>query len=237
MNGSPAVRGVPRAALALLALLAACGSTTNEPPAPPAGTPPPVLAWPDPLPPASPDALPLGKGLAVGTWEPAAPGDFAEAFVDEAGLRVVFTNAKAGRRTWRGFAGSGGRVPLDALLGQRAGEEVAYVYSLVQRATATATEYPDAAAVLHLRHRGRVRAWFDGRLVLDEAPAADGWRETRVPVVLTGPFDVLLLKCGRGSPALGASLDVELRISAPDGTPLPGAAFNSMRPGDLPSDI
>lgn len=222
-------RAVP---LLLLVPLSGCGAP--EPAAPAAGPP---LAWPNPLPPAAPEVPTLNKGLAVGTWAPDAAGDFTQSWLDEAALRKVMTNDPAGRRVWRGFTAAPGAVPLDALLGQRTGEEVAYLYSLVQRASALVADYPDVPAVLHVRHRGRVRAWFDGRMVLDEPPADGARAETRAHVVLTGPFDVLLLKCGRGSPALGGSLDVEVRLSAPDGTPLPGTHWNSMRPGDLPTDL
>jgi len=221
---------------AILALLAGCAAPAGGTPAEQPEAPPPLL-WPDPLPPPAPAVPSLSKGLAAGTWAPAVVGDFDEAFFDEAGLRVAFTNDHAGRRVWRGFSVASGPVQLDGLLGSRTGEEVAYLYSLVQRSTAAVTDYPDVAAVLHVRHSGRVRAWFDGRVVLDEPPAAGGPAEARAPVVLTGPFDVLLVKCGRGSPALGDSMDVEVRLSAPDGTPLAGATWNSMRPGDIPTDL
>jgi hypothetical protein len=92
--------------------------------------------------------------------------------------------------------------------------------------------------VLHLRHRGRVRVRLDGRLVLDEpAPPVGGWREARAAVTLTGPYDVLLAKVGRGDDELGHSMDLEVRVSAADGSPLPGQDWNSMRPPGMPSDL
>lgn len=219
-----------RSALSLLAALAlgACTATGEPPAAPP--------AWPDPLPAARPGVPALHKGLAIGTWAPDAPGDFDQAWVDEAGLRSVAGGEPAARRVWRGF-GASGAVPLDALLGPRDGEAVAYAFALVQRARIDHPAPVDTAAVLHLRHRGRLRAWFEGRLVLDAPPAAgDGWAEARVPVLLSGAFDVLLLKCGRGSPAFGAALDVEVRLSAADGAALPDMTWNTMRPPGLPGD-
>ena len=73
---------------------------------------------------------------------------------------------------------------------------------------------------------------------LDLPPAAPGeWSEASAPVVLTDPYDVLLLKLGRGSDELGESLDVEVRVSAPDGSAIPGQGWNTMRPPGLPSDL
>lgn len=219
------MRGLP-SLLAALAL-GACTATGGAPAAP-------APAWPDPLPPAQPGVPAMHKGLAIGTWAPDAPGDFDQAWIDEAGLHSVAGGEPAARRVWRGF-GATGAVPLEALLGAREGEAVAYVFALVQRAGLELPPPVDTAAVLHLRHRGRLRAWFEGRLAVDAPPPADGgWAEARVPVLLSGPFDVLLLKCGRGSPAFGAALDVEVRLSAADGTPLPDVTWNTIRPPGLP---
>jgi hypothetical protein len=235
-------------AKALAALvLGACAATG----APPAGVdpqlgcsmplqPPPsaALAWPEPLPPAAADVPTLFKGLIVGSWTPDAPGDFEQAWVDEAGLRSVKGGEQASRRVWRGFATAEPAVPVSHLAPERDGEAVAYLYSLLMRATLPADQQLDAAAVLHVRHRGRLRAWFDGRQVLDApAPPGDGWGEARVPVTLTGAYDVLLLKCGSGSAAFGTSPDVEVRVSAADGSALPGVTWNSMRPGGIPTDL
>lgn len=237
------------AAAALLALsLSACGAPAQpahgaqapvEPAAPePAAPPPAPLAWPDPLPPAAADVPTLFKGLVVGSWTPDVAGDFAQAWVDEAGLRSVKGGEQAARRVWRGFATSAPAVPLSTLAPERAGEAVAYLYSLLMRATLPEDRQRDTAAVLHVRHRGRLRARFDGRLVLDApAPAGEVWGEARVPVTLTGAYDVLLLKCGSGSAAFGPSPDVEVRVSAADGSALPGVTWNTMRPGGLPTDL
>ena len=119
----------------------------------------------------------------------------------------------------------------------REGPAIAYVFVLVARKPVDG-EFEDQDAVLHVRHRGRLAARLDGKLILDLAPAAPGeWAEARVPVVLTDPYDVLLLKLGRGSDELGESLDVEVRVSAPDGSAIPGQSWNTMRPPGLPSDL
>ncbi len=236
----------------LLALaLAACDGPAAEPAqsspqsAPSASLPSPdpapalaPLAWPDPLPAAAADVPTLFKGLLIGTWTPDTPGDFDQAWVDEHGLRSVKGGEHASRRAWHGFTAATPFVPVQQLVAARAGESVAYLYSLVMRASLLDLEPPDVAAALHVRHRGRLRAFYDGRLVLD-APAQPGsaWGEARVPVTLTGPYDVLLLKCGSGSPALGPSPDVEARVSAADGSALAGLTWNSMRPGGLPTDL
>jgi hypothetical protein len=232
-------------ALAAL-LLGACAATGSAPAGAephlgydlPLQPPPAPLAWPDPLPPAAEDVPTLFKGLIVGRWTPDAPGDFEQAWVDEAGLRSVMGGEHAARRVWRGFATSAPAVPVEHLAPAREGESVAYLYSLLMRATLPEDQRRDAAGVLHVRHRGRLRAWYDGRRVLDApAPAGGGWGEARVPVTLTGAYDVLLLKCGSGSPDFGPSPDVEVRVSAADGSALPGVTWNSMRPGSLPTDL
>ncbi|HZL99384.1 MAG TPA: hypothetical protein VFD43_03945, partial [Planctomycetota bacterium] len=219
---------------------AASGDTAAAPaPAVPAAPPAPARSvdefqWPEPLPPCSPDAPALFKGLVVGTWEPDGAAGFDESWVDEPALREAWTRNSVSRRTWKGFTVSDAAVRVDALLADRTGPAVGYLFSLVSRGTA-APELGDAPAVLHVRHNGRLRAFVDGLAVLDlPAPQAGAWGEARAPVVLSGPYTVLLLKLGRGSPELGPSMDVEVRVSAPDGSPLPEQSWNTMRPGHGP---
>lgn len=124
---------------------------------------------------------------------------------------------------------------VDSLLSDRTGPAVGYLFSLVAR-TGGGPDLEDAPAVLHVRHRGRLRAFFDGLPLLDLPAPATGTRgEARAPVVLSSLYSVLLLKLGRGDAALGSSMHVEVRVSAPDGSPLPGQTWNTMRPGVLPS--
>jgi len=136
----------------------------------------PALPWPA-------EAPPLGKALYVGTWSVDAPEDFDESRFDEAGLQEVFSRHAVGRRTWAGLSAQGDALPLDALLRDRPGPAMAYTYALVQRwplpDLPPDEAWPGLDAVLHLRHRGRLRAWFDGELVFDEQPTPDGaWRHS-----------------------------------------------------------
>ncbi len=189
------------------------------------------------LPRASSACPPLAKGLVVGTWTPPEDSGFEQTWIDEAGLRETFTKQKAGRRAWRGFGSASDETLVDALLNDREGPAVGYLFTLVQRMGEDG-EWPDRDAVLHLRHRGRVSAHFDGALIVDApAPRAGTWGEVRIPVRLTGAFDVVLLKLGRGAPQLGDSMNVDLRISNPDGSPMDGQGWNTMRPSGFPSDI
>jgi hypothetical protein len=194
-----------------------------------------ALSWPDKLPACAPEVQPLRKGLVAGSWAVREPADFERSYVDETALREVFTGQAAGRRAWHGFATATDIVPLDDLLSDREGPALGYVYSLLSR-VAPPEGIADQAAVLHVRHLGRVQAWWDGRLVLDAQAPAFGAGDSRVAVPLTGPYDVLLLKLGRG-PGLGASMDVSVRASAADGSPLPGQEWKTMRPPGLPTDL
>ncbi len=184
---------------------------------------------------AAPDVPWLQKGLIVGTWAAEAPSDFEHSWLDESALRVVFTGEAAGRRKWRGFASAGDSVPVDSLLKDREGGAMAYLYSLLSRPTPP-EGIADEAAVLHVRHKGRLRAWWDGALVLDAQAPTDGWAESRAPVPLTGPYDVLLLKIARG-PGLGSSMDFSVQVSATDGHPILDQAWKTMRPPSLPTDL
>jgi hypothetical protein len=189
------------------------------------------------LPPCDPGAPFLHKGLVVGSWTPRDDAAFDESWLDEADLVQAFTKERVGRRSWRGFTSGDAALKIDALLDDREGPAVGYLFSLVARASLDRTA-ADVDAVLHVRHRGRLTAWLDGRLVLDEAAPDDGtWGEVRTLVRLTGPYDVLLLKLGRGSPALGGSMNVEVRLSDLGGSPLDGQTWNTMRPPGLPTDL
>lgn len=186
------------------------------------------------------DAEPLAKGMLAGSWAPGEEG-FDQAWIDEVGQVQAFTNWRAGRRRWRGIATKGDALAVDVLIRDRTGPAVAYVFTLVQRSIGDPADPripDDAQAVLHIRHRGRLRAWFDGRLVADApAPPPGEVGLIQVPVVLSSIYDVLLLKLGRGSPELGESMDVEARLSDLQGRPLEGQRWNSMRSAEMPSDL
>ena len=216
---------------------------TGAGPAIPTETP--AQAWerlsrtfPATLPPMPADGTPLNKGLVVGTWAPDPEQGFDQAWIDEAATVQVWTKERAGRRQWRGMTSAGDTVPVDALLRDRDGPAIGYLFSLLARRPPDASRAPDAAAVLHVRHRGRLRLWFDGRLLLDAPPASGvAPAEEHVPVVLTGPYDIVLLKLGRGSPELGPSMDVELRVSDLQGRALGEMIWTTMRTPGLPSDL
>jgi hypothetical protein len=189
------------------------------------------------LPPPREDVPTPIKAMLVGSWAPDPEEGFDHAWLDEAGLREVYSLQRASRRIWKGFSTDDDTLPLDLLIRDREGPAVAYVYVLSYRDDPTLA-FPDAPAVLHVRHRGRLQARLDGALVLDApAPPPGHWGEARAPVTLTSSYDVLLLKLGRGSPELGDSLDVQVRLSAPDGTPIPTQGWYTMRPPGRPSDL
>jgi hypothetical protein len=177
----------------------------------------------------------------AGSWTVDADHPFEEAHIDEDGLRVAYTRRRAGRRMWQGLRGDAEHVPLDHYIRDREGPLSAYVYALVQRNVPDPLApgaFDTIPAVLHVRHMGRARVWYDGELVLDLAAPRDGQPATAaVAVELTDAFDVILAKLGRGSSSMGTSLDLELRLSAPDGSPLPYQEFNTMRPSHLPPDV
>lgn len=188
--------------------------------------------------PAPADDVPtLRKGLMIGTWKPTSGAAFDQAFIDEDGLREAFTGWSAGRRQWRGFAAESGEVPLDALFGQPRGPEIGYVYSLLGRQAQDGV-FADAEALLHIEHRGRISVRVDGRLVLQAPPTTGpGSASHIVPIILTGPYDVLLAKVGRGSSELGSSFNLSIRVTDVDGKSIPGQAWTTMRPAGLPSDL
>ncbi|MCB9896505.1 MAG: hypothetical protein H6825_00750 [Planctomycetes bacterium] len=189
-------------------------------------------------------APPVAKGLYAGSWTIDAEHPFEHAWIDEEGLRETYTKRQAGRRTWAGMSSTDDFIPLDALVKDRTGPASAYFFTLVHRSPLPDQDahdpasYPDVDAVLHVRHRGRVRVWFEGRLVVDApAPPPGETREERVPVTCTGAFDVLLAKVARGSPELGDSYALDLRLGLPDGSPVPLQAWNTMRPSGYLSDL
>ena len=120
---------------------------------------------------------------------------------------------------------------------------MAYVYTLLSRAPVTEDPFaegafPDADAVLHVRHRGRIRVRVDGQVVLEAEPPTPGeWGLASAPFLMTRAYDVFLVKSGRGSEELGDSMDFELRVSDPSGAALPGQTWNTMRPPGKPSDL
>jgi hypothetical protein len=193
------------------------------------------------LPPWPKEAPALSRALVAGSWTVDADHPFDEARIDEPGLRVAYTRRRAERRMWQGLRGDADHVPLDHFIRDREGPLFAYLYALVQRDVPDPTApgaFDTIPAVLHVRHRGRARVWYDGELVLDLAAPRDGKPATAaVAVQLTDAFDVILAKLGRGSSSLGMSLDLELRLSGPDGSPLPYQEFNTMRPSHLPPDV
>jgi hypothetical protein len=224
---------LPRTLVSTLVLLAACSQADDAPGA--SGKS--VSQWPDPLPAHADDVPFMHKGLIVGSWPPDEEHGFDHEWLDEEGLREVFTMHKASRRSWRGFTSSDAIVPTDSLLTDRRGAMIGYVYSLISRVDESGL-FADQPAVLHVSHRGRVRIRIDGRVVVDEPATPDGdWREVRVGVTLTGPYDVVLAKLSRGDDELGASMGLKLRVSAPDGSALPGQDWNTMRPPGIPSDL
>jgi hypothetical protein len=252
----PRTLPTPRATALLFALQVAvgCAQPQPEPPAPLAtadvtadaiadaganagasSLPPEPMEWPDPLPPVSETAPALMKGLVVGSWAPDGPLGFDEAWLDEAGLTQAWAKDKVGRRVWRAFSVSEPIARLDILLKDRPGPSVGYLYSISQRGLAV-PGVADMPAVLHVRHRGRLRLWFDGEAVVDApAPEAGAWGEARVPVTLRGRYSLLLAKCGRCDPTLGDSMDLEVRLSRPDGAPVESQSWSSMRtPGLYP---
>jgi len=221
------VRATARLAGALC-VLALWSCQANDP-----GSP--LAAWPV-------DATPMEKALIAGSWRIDEQNDFEREWIDEQALRVAYTNRRAGRRKWMGIRGDSDVLPVDALIRDREGPAVAYVYALVQRDVPEPFE-PDAyefplAAVLHLRHRGRARLWLDGERVLDvPAPPPGEVGQAAALVTLTDAFDVILVKIARGSPELGHSMDLQIRLSLPNGAAIPQQLFNTMRPSHLPPDI
>ncbi|GJM21712.1 MAG: hypothetical protein DHS20C15_16270 [Planctomycetota bacterium] len=194
------------------------------------------LEWPQ-------SAVPLRRLLLAGTWSLESPEDFERAWLDEAGLREVFSLQPAGRRRWQGMAGGETAVNLDALTRTRPDPALAYAYSISSRPNTgnidplAADAFPDAEAVLHIRHACRLRAWWDGEIVLDEAAPADGQpRHVQVRVPLTDAYDVLLLKLARGAD-FGASMNLEVRLSDTNGEAIPRQEFVPRRKNEFPTEL
>ena len=176
------------------------------------------------------------KATLAGTWVPGEEG-FDEAWIDEQGLRDMPRNRRAGRRFWQGTLSSGPELRVDPLLRDRQGPAVGYAYALYTQLQMDAELRPDQPVLVHVRHRGRLRVFIDGQVVYDAHPRPDGgWQTARVPATLTGLDDVVLVKMGRGSPALGPSMDFELRLSDPEGRPVPDRVWQTkrMHPVDPP---
>lgn len=195
--------------------------------------------WPDPLPPPDPDVPAARRAAIIGTWTPDDPARFDQAWLDEAGLREVFTGRRASRRAWRGISSATDVLPLDALLRDREGPAVAYAYVLSTRVTQDESgRVEDAPAVLHVRHRGRIQVRVDGRLVVDApTPPPHAWGEARAPIGMTDTYDVVLVKVGRGLVPEGDGLDFVLRLTRPDGSPVPHHDWRVVRSPDYPSDL
>ncbi len=188
------------------------------------------------LPPASSDALTPPKGLLIGGWKLADSESFAKRrWLDEEGLREAFTKERVHRRTWSGFTTETAELPIERLLDAGAGPRVGYLYVLIMREDKSG-DFGPVDGTLHIKHGGRMRAWVDGRLLADAPPPDGEWSEVRTPVTMTGPYDVVLLKLGRGGD-LGRTMNVEMRVTAPDGSAIPGVSWYTMRPPGRPSDL
>ena len=186
--------------------------------------------------PPSPQVPFLDKGLVAGSWALQDPQDFEVDRLGEANLREVFTGQRLQRRTWRGFSSTEPILPLDTLFNDRAPPSMGYVYSLVQREKSD-IGWPNTQAVLHVSHRGRARVWFEGELVIDApSPPSGTWGTVRSVVQLTGAFDVLLIKVAQEHGEAEGSMNLQVRLSDIDGSPLPRTSWNTMRPGHLPRD-
>lgn len=212
------------------------GASVSDPQAadPPAVEPEPAVAktptidladmpWPA-------DPRPAVKAVFAGSWEPREPLGFDQTWFDEAALLALPANQLAGRRKWRGMTSAGERMLVDAQIRDRDGPAIAYSWWLLTWDEIVGPPKMDVPAVIHFRHCGRVRLWFDGELLIDEQPTPDGtWRTFRRAVTLTGSDDVFLVKSARGSPELGPTADFELLVSTPDGGALPGQIWQTVR--------
>jgi hypothetical protein len=181
------------------------------------------LAWPS-------DAKPAVKAVFAGSWAPREPLGFDQTWFDEAALMELPANRLAGRRKWHGITSSGQRMLVDAQIRDRDGPAMAYTWWLLTWDEIVGPPEADLPAVIHFRHRGRVRLWFDGQLLIDEGPTEDGdWQTLRRAVTLTGSDDVFLVKSARGSPELGSSADFELCVSTPEGDAFAGQIWQTVR--------
>lgn len=201
----------------------------------------------EPAAPSGPVAWPsrcaaMLRGLYAGTWAPHEEEGFAHSWFDESALQETYSMRRAGRRVWKGISGSE-LMRVDALANDRADPLEAYLYGISSRPPPNGLDafaegaYDNAEAILHLRHHARVRAWWDGELVLDEDGTHDeAPRHSQVRVPLTDAFDVLVLKLGRG-PDYGASIDIDVRVSTLDGEPIPGQGVLPRRKNEYPREI
>ncbi len=191
--------------------------------APPVDAPPPdTLPWPV-------DCPPWVKAQYAGSWSWRAEDGFDRTWFDEAGLLAIPKSRLAGRRKWQGVQSDGDVMLVDVRLG-RPEPAMAYVWALVTWDEIVGPPAEPVPAVIHLRHRGRIRVWLDGELLVDEPPAPDGEPRTiRRAVHLTGSDDVLLAKVGRGNAQLGPTADFELRVSTPAGERVDGQIWQTVR--------
>jgi len=209
------------------ALVIACLSCVAPPPpsATPGGKPPEALNVPWPT-----EAPPAVKALFAGSWKSQEPLGFEQAWFDEAGLLALPKNRMAGRRQWHGITSYGEQMLVDSQIKPRKGPSIAYTWWLLTWNEAVGPPETDLPAVIHFRHRGRARLWFDGQVLFDEQPTHDGtWRTSQREVMLTGTDDVFLVKTARGSPALGPSADFQLRVSTPEGEAFVGQIWQTVR--------
>lgn len=209
------------------------GTTTEQPDS----SEGPLPGWPE-------GAASAIKALYAGSWTPDGAEGFDEQWIDEAALVETYTMRRAGRRFWSGLRSADGVLPVNVLVHDREGPAVTYLYVLNYRrpddpsADMTTLEYDDEPAVLHLRYRGRARLLFDGEVVIDvPAPPAGEVGEARAAVTMTGGFDVVLVKLGRGSNELGWSFDCELRMSDLQGEKIDKQGWNTMRASDVLSEL
>jgi hypothetical protein len=176
------------------------------------------------------EAAPAVKALFAGSWEPREPLGFDQTWFDEADMLSVPESRLAGRRTWRGVTSQGARMLVDPQIRDRTGPAIAYTWWMLTWDEVVGPPDTDLPAVIHFRHSGRVRVWFDGQLIIDETPTEDGsWNTLRRAVELTGSDDVFLVKSARGGPELGPTADFELCVTTPGGGAFPGQIWQTVR--------
>ena len=181
------------------------------------------LPWPT-------ETKPAVKAVVAGTWAPTGPAGFDEQWIDEANQTSIPKNRRAGRRQWRGTVSQGHEMLLDTVA-KRKGPAVAYAWMLVTWNDLVGPPEEPLDAVLHLRHRGRIRIYLDGEVIVDEPPPAAGQGELaqlQVPIQLDGNEDILLFKCARGSPELGPSMNFEMHVSTPESGQIEGQIWQTI---------
>lgn len=180
-----------------------------------------AMPWPE-------SAPPLVKAVVAGPWVP-GPAGLAEAWFDES-MRTVPRGLKAGRRSWAGLMCHGERLLLDTRFNDIRGPQAVCAFALLSYTLDVTPSDEPHPAVVHLEHRGQVRLLIDGRVVLDVPASPDGsLQRVRTIVQLQGNDDAFLLKCARGSPELGTSMDVQLRVTDLAGQALPGQHWQTVR--------